>query len=219
MQDQTVRRTGMRTWLDAAHLPAIVVVAGVLLLLSSAPLLAQADAPRSCDITGTWYGGSVVAYQMTIVPAAGPGHYTVLFQGMYKNSVMNTAFTGELVRKRNRYEGPLMQLTTANPAFLNPPPIGELPDIIAGWTAMELVDCDTIRNTIPFFGLYAGAGIWQPSGAGVGWIEPPRTPLLQPPDVDLLDILSGGVPIVESYRRLPKRVNPALLHEFPAAKP
>ncbi|HXY41219.1 MAG TPA: hypothetical protein VEQ10_16210, partial [Vicinamibacteria bacterium] len=97
------------------------VVAAVL-LLSSSPLLAEVDTPRSCDLTGTWYGGSIVAYQMTIVPAVPPGHYTVVAQGMYKNSVMNTAYTGELARKRNRYEGPLLQLTTGNPAFLNPPP-------------------------------------------------------------------------------------------------
>ena len=218
MLGQTVERNGMLTRVKAAHLAAILVVAAVL-LLGTSPLLAQASTPPWCDIIGTWYGGSTVAYQMTVIPAVAPDHYTVVFQGMYKNSVMNTAFTGELVKKHNRYEGPLMQLTTGNPAFLNPPPVGELPDIIAAWTSIELVNCNTIRNTIPFFGLYAGAGIWQPGESGAAWITSGKTPLLHPPDVDLLDVITGGVPIVESYHRLVRTVNPALLHKLPASTP
>ncbi len=190
------------------HLPAKLTLAAGL-LLSASQVLAEPGPPRSCDLAGTWYGGSVVAYQMTIVPAAAPGRYTVFFQGMYKNSVMNTAFTGELARKHDRYQGPFMQLSTSDPDFLNPPPIGKLPNVVAGWTSMELVDCNTIENRIPLFGVYLSGNIWQP---GVVWATPGKTPLHDAPDVDLLDLLHGGSPVVETYRRLPKTVNPALLH-------
>jgi hypothetical protein len=180
-------------------------------MLSSSPLLADSPgSPRPCDLAGTWYGGSVVAYQMTIIPAAVPDHYTVFAQGMYKDGVMNTVYSGQVARKHNRYEGPLMQLSTSDPDFLNPPPIGKMPDITAVWSSMKLVDCNTVENRIPFFGVYFAANIWQP---GVDWIAPGKTPLLDAPDVDLLNVLAGGMPIVESYHRLLKGVNPSLLHK------
>jgi hypothetical protein len=128
---------------------------------------------------------------------------------MYKSSVMNTAYTGEVTVKRHRYEGPLMQLSTSDPSFLNPPPIGQMPDITAAWSSMEQVDCNTIKNTIPFFGIYFASNIWQP---GVVWQTPGKVPFLDAPDVDLLDVLAGGVPVVETYRRVSRTVNPALLH-------
>ena len=184
---------------------AVVVVAG---LAITSPLLAEGR-PPGCDLAGTWYGGSVVAYHMTIVPTRVPDRYTVSFQGMYKNSVMNTAFTGELARKQGRYQGSFLQLTTGDPAFLNPPPIGKLPDIRVGWTSMKLVDCDTIENVIPFYGTYFGSTIWQP---GIVWLDQGKVPLVDPPDVDILALL-GGKAVVETYHRLLKTINPDLLYE------
>jgi hypothetical protein len=213
MRPQTVEPTTAVAHFKSAHLPAILTLAAGLLLGS--PLLAEPfDSPGACDLAGTWYGGSVVAYHMTIIPAGDRDHYTAFAQGMYKNSVMNTVYTGQLARKHNRYEGPLMQLSTADEDFLNPPPIGKLPDITAGWSSMRLVDCNTIENRIPFFGVYFASSIWQPDRdlPVIDWTGV-KTPLVSPPDVDLLIILSGGRPIVETYHRLLKTVNPDLLHK------
>ncbi len=164
---------------------------GILLALvvgiAPGALSAQRARARDCSPAGVWYGGSVVAYQLTITATGRPGHFSTLAQGMFRNAVMNTAYTGELLRKGDRYEGPLMQLTTADTAFMQPPPTGKMPDINAGWGIVEMIDCNTIRNTIPFFGTYAGAGIWQP---GVVWTSGGKVPLVDPPDVDLLNVLN-----------------------------
>ena len=209
MQRQTVERDDTVTRFETTRVAATLILAGGLLLSASQLLAEPASPPRSCDLTGTWYGGSVVAYHMTVIPAVRPGHYTVFAQGMYKTSVMNTVYTGEVARKRNKYEGSLIQLSTSDPDFLNPPPIGKMPDITAAWASMELVDCNTIKNTIPFFGVYFAGDIWQP---GVVWLTPGKVPFLDAPDVDLLDVLAGGMPIVETYHRVFRTVNPALLH-------
>jgi hypothetical protein len=188
-----------------------VLLAAALLLLSSSSLLSQEvkTARSTCDLTGAWYGGSVVAYHMTIIPSLQEGHYIVFAEGMYKNSVMNTVYTGEYVKRGKLVEGSMMQLTSSDPDFLNPPPIGKMPDIAAGWSSLEMVDCNTIKNTIPIFGIYFAPNIWQP---GIAWVAQGKVPLIDAPDVDLLDILSGGKPIVETYHRLSKTVNPRLLH-------
>jgi hypothetical protein len=189
----------------------ILTLAAALLLSVSAAMAEPAHPARHCDLTGTWYGGSVVAYQMTIVPAGTSGRYSVVAEGMYKNSVMNTIYTGLVARKHDRYEGALMQLTTSDPDFLKPPAeIGKMPDIIAAWSSMELADCNTIQNTIPFFGIYFGGPIGQ---SGIVWVPPGKIPLLDPPDFNLLLPITGGAPIKETYHRLPRTINPALLPE------
>jgi hypothetical protein len=201
----------MQSQRGTTFLFSVVLLAGIFFLLPSSSLLSQEvkHGGPTCDLTGAWYGGSVVAYQMTIIPAPGESHVIVFAEGMYKNSVMNTVFTGEFAKKGNRYEGSLIQMTTPDPDFLNPPPIGKMPDTAAVWGSMEMLDCNTIKNTIPFFGIYLAANIWQP---GIVWVAQGKVPLIDPPDVDLLDILAGGKPIVETYHRLSPAVNPALLH-------
>jgi hypothetical protein len=106
-----------------------------------------------------------------------------------------------------------MQLTTDDPDFLNPPPIGKLPNLLVGWSEIEMVDCNTIRHTLPFLGIYFAPNIWTPAFGGVAWVTPGKVPMFDPPDVDLVNILGGGKPIVESYRRLPKAVKADLLHK------
>jgi hypothetical protein len=211
MQPQTVERTTAVVRFKAAHLSAILTVAAGL-LLSASQVLAESDGPkRACDLAGTWYGGSIVAYHMTIIPAVARDHYTVFAEGMYKNSVMNTVYTGSVTKKHNRFEGPLMQLSTQDPAFLGPPEkIGATPDINAVWSLMKLVDCNTIQNTIPFFGIYFGGPIGE---SGIVWVPPGKIPLLDPPDFNLLIPITGGAPIRETYHRLLKTINPALLPE------
>ena len=113
MRLQTIRRTKTTFRFKAAHLTALLALAAALLLSVSAAMAEPAHPPRHCDLTGTWYGGSIVAYQMTIVPAGTSGRYSVVAEGMYKNSVINTIYTGLVARKHDRYQGPLMQLTTS----------------------------------------------------------------------------------------------------------
>ncbi len=183
---------------------------GLVVGLGALPLAGQKPRREECQPDGVWYGGSVVAYQQTIVPAGRDGHYLVTAEGMYKEGVLSTVYSGELVKRGDRYEGPIMQLFTADSTFLKPPPVGKMPDLNIGWGIIEQVDCNTLRNTIPFFGTYLAAGIWQ---RGLVWSAGGKRPLVDPPDVDLLNVLNGGKPIVETYHRLPRAVEPKLLHK------
>jgi hypothetical protein len=183
---------------------------GLVVLMAALPSFARQEPAKECSPVGAWYGGSIVAYHMTIIPTVPAGHYIMFAEGMYKDSVMNSVYTGEVVKNGNLYQGSIMQLATSDPDFLNPPPIGKLPDINAGWTSMEMLDCNTIRNTLPFFGAYFATNIWQP---GIVWKTAGKVPMVDAPDVDLLDLFNGGKPIVETYHRLPKAMNPSLLHK------
>lgn len=204
----------------------------VCLLLAAVSGFAQQGPGNECTLAGTWYGGSVVAYQLTIVPSTPAGHYTFFFQGMYKApppTAIDAHPTGEIVKKGNVYEGPMLVLH-GDSTFVDLPPAanGKMPDLDAGWVSMEMLDCNTIKNTIPFLGTYFGPptqipplgvdtpGIWLPGnpGMGVNWIAGGKVPLLDAPDLDMILLLTGDVkPIVETYHRLPKTVNPALLHQ------
>ncbi len=128
-----------------------------MLLGLAAPGFAQQGAGNGCTPAGVWYGGSVVAYKLTVVPLVPAGHYTVTFEGMYTNSVMKTTYSGEVEKKGDVYEGSLMALTTQNPDFLTPPPYGEMPDLIAAWMSLRMDDCNNMTNTMPFLGLYVGS--------------------------------------------------------------
>lgn len=188
---------------------------GILLTILATVASAQQGKGNECTIAGTWYGGSVVAYQMTIVPSGPAGHYTMTAQGMYKTSIMNTAYSGTLKKEGKKYVGSGMALDTQDPEYLNPPPFQMLPDLIVGWFSMELVDCNTIRNAIPFLGTYLGIGVWLPGSpaSGITWVPGGKVPLADSPDIDMIPILTGDTkPIVETYHRLPTKVNPALLH-------
>ena len=184
----------------------------IAILVVAATCFAQQGGGNACTPAGTWYGGSVVSYQMTIVPAGPAGHYIITAQGMYKNAALNTTYSGELVKVGNKYEGSMMQLSTPDTDFLNAPPIWKLPNVFAGWSTMELVDCNTLKNVIPFFGIYFASSVWSINpGEPLAWTNL-KTPLVDAPDVDLVNVLGGGHPIIESYHRLGTAVNPALLH-------
>ncbi len=182
-----------------------VLVAG----LAAWPLAGQKPRREECLPDGVWYGGSVVAYQMTIVPGGRDGHYLVTAEGMYRSGALSTTVTGELFKKGDRYEGALMQLFTSDSAFLRPPPAGKMPDIHAAWSVIRMVDCNTLETTITFYGVYAAAQVWEP---GVIW-KAGKRPLVDPPDVDLLNVVSGGTPVTETYRRLPRTIDLGLLHK------
>ncbi len=188
----------------------------LLVLLAPVPCLAQQGVGNGCTLAGTWYGGSVVAYQLTIVPSVPAGHYSIFAQGVYKAAAITTTVTGEVVKKDNAYEGSILSLI-GDESFVNLPPgaNGKMPDLEVAWQSIEMLDCNTIKNTIPFFGTYFGPPIWEPGTpwSGVNWIAGGKVPLLDAPDVDLIPILTGDTkPIVETYHRLLQTVNPALLH-------
>jgi hypothetical protein len=191
------------------HLNWLAVSITALLLCGASLAFAQQGKGNECTPAGVWYGGSVVAYHMTIIPNGPAGHYIAYAKGIYNDSVLNSEYTGEYVKNGRKYEGSLMRLATTDSDFLKPPPVGKMPDVYAGWTSLEMIDCNTLTNTIPFFGIYLAKNIWQP---GIVWMVSGKTPMLDPPDIDLLDVLVGGQPIVETYHRLPSRVNPTLLH-------
>ena len=187
----------------------------VLLMMIGASSFAQQGKGNACSLAGVWYGGSAVPYLMTVTPAGPAGHYTVVFEAAYKSAVLNTTFSMTVQKEGSKYVGSGLMVLTQDPAFLNPPPLPSMPDLLAGWFSMEFVNCNTIRNTIPFLGYYVGAGIWQPGTetSGVNWVSNGKVPLIDPPDMDMIPILTGGSkPIVESYHRLLMKVNPALLH-------
>ncbi len=192
------------------------IALGAFILSISVAAVAEQGKGSSCTPAGVWYGGSVVAYRISIIPAGPAGHFSVLTEAMYKNAVMTTMWSGQIVKHGKLYEGTMSALTTQDPAYLNPPPFANLPDIAAGWFTFELLDCNTIKSTIPFLGLYVGQAIWQPGTpyTGINWLPNAKVPMQDVPDLDLIQFLTGDVkPIVETYHRVPQTVNPALLHK------
>lgn len=214
--------------------PTIRRLFALVIFACAVPCLSQTGPATECTPAGTWYGGSVTAYQLTIVPVAPAGHYSFIFQGMYKEPapyVITAHPTGEIVKNGRLFEGPMLSLAADSSVADNPGTAAKMPDLLAGWVSMEMVDCNTIRNTIPFFGLYFASptqlppelfppfgvntpGIWLPGTpwTGVNWING-KVPFVDAPDVDMIIALTLDTrPIVETYHRLPATVNPALLH-------
>jgi len=200
------------------HLTALALLS-CFFVVAALPCLAQNGMGDNCTLAGTWYGGSVVAYQMTITPTTPAGHYIIMAEPMYVNpqAPLASKFTGQLVKRANVYEGSMLSLS-GDKSFIDLPPgtNSKMPDLEVGWSSMKLVDCNTIQNTIPFFGVYFGAGIWQPGTpwTGVQWTASGKVPLRDAPDVDLIPILTGDVkPIFETYHRLTTTINPNFLHQ------
>ena len=197
------------------HRNFVVAFSIVLLVIVVSSAFAQQGKGNECTPAGVWYGGSVVAYTLTITESGPAGHYTTYGEGMYKTSILATGYSATVEKKGRKYEGAGMALQTSNPEYLNAPPFQTLPDLAAAWFSIEMVDCDTIKNTIPFFGVYFGAGLWQPGSpwSGIGWLTNGKVPFVDAPDLDMIPILTGDTkPIVETYHRVPSKVNPALLH-------
>ena len=181
----------------------------VVVVLAAVQCFAQQGVGNNCTLAGTWYGGSVVAYQMTIVPSVPAGHYTLFYDGIFKATPIAAMGTGRLVKHGKVYEGSSLSLV-GDDSFINMPPgaNGKMPDVEAVWASMEMVDCNTMRSTVWFFGTYFAANIWEP---GIVWKA--GKPLVDPPDIDWINILNNGHPIVETYHRLPNKVNPDLVHK------
>lgn len=192
----------------------------VLLLFAALPCLSQQGPGGECTPAGVWYGGSVTAYQMTVFPTMPAGTYMVLFDGMYKAAPITSKVTGTITKKGTGWEGSMLTLI-GDASFVDQLPgmNGKMPDLLAGWFKIEMLDCNTIRNTMPFLGMYFAPGIWEQGSpwAGVNWVASPdaKVPFITPPDQDMIPILTlgGDKPIVETYRRLGTAINPVLLHQ------
>ena len=59
------------------------------------------------------------------------GHYRVFTEGMYKNAVMTTMWSGQIEKHGKLYEGTISALNTQDLAYNGPPPFANLPDIAA----------------------------------------------------------------------------------------
>lgn len=177
----------------------------ILLILVALPCFAQQGPGNDCTIAGTWYGGSVVAYQMTIIPIAPAGRFVVITEPGFTDGKLSTLYSETVVKNGDSYEGGGIQFYSEDPSFATEPPtLGKLPDVRAVWSTMKLTDCNTLSNYIPFFGLYFSSGIWS------GKTIPFTTPL----DVDLVVILNDGKAIQETYHRMPTAKPPAeLMHK------
>lgn len=93
---------------------AFLVVLAAMALLSSFEGIGSAQEGKGnpCTPAGVWYGGSVVAYRMTITPAGPAGQFTILTEAMYKNAVLSTMWAGQITKRGKKYEGSMSSLST-----------------------------------------------------------------------------------------------------------
>jgi hypothetical protein len=167
------------------HVRTLLVV--VVLLLISVPAGFSQGIGKKCDVSGTWYGGSAdpLQYLWTITPI-GAGRYQSLIQaGFYPPAGQKswTTWSGEITKIDGKsYESQEMSYWV----FEGSP----LPQVQIVHTDIELTDCNTLVSTIDLWAAYLSFTLEM-------------TPFVDDPDLDLLLILNGGQPIIETYRRLP----------------
>ena len=190
---QTVQRNNPIPRVPASHFAAILVlVAG--LLLGASPLLAEGPA-RSCDLAGTWYGGSDPhwPYQLSISPSAGGGYTTVALQTQdwlalgYTDA---TAWTGSIKKSGRNYMTYVMSmyhLTAEMAASVGADPT--LPEVDVAIGRVDFAACNTLTITWTVYYIYFNFN--TPAGD--------KIPFVTPPDIDYL----GGSKIFETYHRLP----------------
>lgn len=152
---------------------------------------------KVCDITGTWLGGGDPAspsYQFTITPVAA-GRYSTFAQSVIDPGVRATDYTGEL-----RKTGATTYMQSALSLWEITPEAAEFyydtfgivvddlskPEVDAVYGTLEMIDCDTIQNTITWFGIYVP-------------MEEGKSAFVTEPDFDIITLI--GEPIVETYHR------------------
>ena len=148
---------------------------------------------NSCDISGTWYGGSDPQYQYvwSLTPV-GAGRYYSSIQNGYDvrpfGMVSASAWVGEAIKTGHKtFDTYNMSFWLWDPAAaaaagLDP----SLPEVDIVHSRVEFIDCNTFTSTIDVFGAYYS-------------FTPARTPFVTPLDADFL---AGGT-IVETYHRMP----------------
>ncbi len=160
----------------------------------------------SCDLTGTWYGGSNPQYPYLVsMTPTGPGRYFSSFQNGYDVHpvppgyyVAATAWVGETIKKGSKtFDSYIMAYwlwdsATAAAAGLDP----SLPEVDIVHSRIKFIDCNTFTSTIDVFSAYLS-------------FTPDKTPFVTPPDFSYLP--PEGL-IVETYHRMP-----TTLHNMTAA--
>jgi hypothetical protein len=144
----------------------------------------------SCDISGTWYGGSNPnwPYLWTITPMGG-GRYSSIAANAYPTSQLpgynsTTNWSIELLKVDARtFDAYGMSYFVYQWADIN---TGELPEVDIAQPARH-VDCNTMVSTIDVYAFY-----WRFDSVSM-------TPFVTPPD---FDVLAGNV-LVETYHRMP----------------
>jgi len=161
---------------------------------------------RACDPNGTWIGGggSVPSYRLTVSLQLS-GRYSVEYQQLYTFSSADfgypwfTTWQGEWHKIRaNRYEAYAFfnnQITPEIAAIYADMGIilteGDLtiPELDGIWGHVMMLDCNTLRSTIEWYGVYI------PLSAG-------KIAFVTPPDGEIIQDFNGGTPIVETYHRV-----------------
>ena len=158
------------------------------LLLAISVLPVFAGSGGRCSPEGTWYGGSTTKYVLTISPKSG-NSYSVTAQGAYSlgitGVVAHTSYSGEMIKIAPKtYLMRMISLLSYDSAL---PPAESAIEIDATSGPTVMTSCSTMTGTIDYFVAYFGWG---------------AEPFVDSPDLDLLAVLNGGEPIVETYRRI-----------------
>lgn len=198
---------------------ALLSFLAVAVLATAAPSGAQGIG-NSCDISGTWYGGSdpMTPYQVTIVPI-GAGRYSVTAQQAVDflaaagyNAV--TSWVGEAKKKGQTYEWYLMSywvMTGTAPA---------LPELDIVRSRATFVDCNTLTNAIDVFGGYLQFTPQDITNEAGDVLFKGRTPFMDAMDFDVMQWIfeaTGEAVLTETYRRMPVGLVPPLAFTPPPA--
>ena len=141
-------------------------------------------AQQNCSISGTWYGGGSTnaKYLMTITPIR-PGRYSVVFTEGFTPAVAKlSTWSGEFNRMKHSLDFEGFSIALMNFDLSSPLAGGAAPDIWAVHSVLSMIDCDTVTNSLDFYGVYKWGKI---------------------PFVDTPDSLRNVT--IETYRRMPTR--------------
>lgn len=153
-------------------------------VLIAAPCFAQ-GLGRTCDPTGTWIGGGdnppgpAPTYQLTFVPT-GAGRYAVTAQFIPDPGIHSTMFTGELSKVgAQTYKLELIATYDID---------GATQELDAVYGDFVMADCDTMKDSITWFGVYLP-------------ITSDKVPFVTQPEIEVIRDLVGQ-PITETYHRV-----------------
>ena len=163
-----------------------------LILLAAALALSsvtsgESSAP-SCNLEGTWFGGSADAkFLLTITQTPG-GDYTISFGPAFSMAdmglVVATACNGSITKTPGKdYE--VFAIVMANRTPGHPAPTV---DVMGVHGFVRVIDCNTIRIDYDFYGGYLADSIWT---------------LGKMPFLDIPDYVPNPPPFSETYRRMP----------------
>ena len=164
---------------------------------------------RTCDVSGTWVGGSgtVPGYRLTInfQPS---GRYSVEYQQLYAYSSADlgrpwfTTWQGEWHKvDAQRYEGysffnsqitPEMAAIYAGLGLTLTEDDLALPELDGIFGHVVMLDCNTLQSAIEWFGVYIP-------------LTAEKIAFVTPPDGEIIRDFNGGTPIIEIYHRVGPR--------------